>query len=102
MKRIVNLVQLLIVVAILYPVVYVWESDRVDNFCESIKPGLSKTKFLQLIDDNNLPVNGPTDISMEGGKWVAHIPVKTSFSGYNCEVRGAANAVAAAVIKREK
>jgi hypothetical protein len=97
MKRLVNLIQLAIVIAILYPLFYVWDTDRVDNFCKLVKPGMSQDELVALADENGMKLIGPDDI---GGRWIASVPSRASFSGYACVIKGAVDTVANAEIIR--
>ncbi|MCX4188241.1 hypothetical protein [Methylophaga sp. OBS4] len=100
MKRLVNLIQLAIVVAILYPLFYVWDTDRVDNFCKLVKPGMSQDELVALADDNGMNLIGPNPINLSGGRWIASVPSRASFAGYACVIKGAADTVATAKIIR--
>ena len=103
MKRLVNLVQLLIIVIIVYPVYYVWDTGRVDDLCAQIKPGMTKSSFLQLVDDFNVKLVGPEDEGEAGGIWHASVIARASLSspGYACEVKGTGDLVAVARLNQQ-
>lgn len=98
MKRFVNLVQLMIIVAIIYPIYYVWDTDRVDEFCHQVKPGISQESLIELAESHHLSIVGPQSTDALGGQWVILVPARSSFSGYACEVKGAVETVAFASI----
>lgn len=101
MKYLVKLFQLAIVLAILYPVYYVWDTDRIDNFCEWIKPGMSLVELKALADEHNVTLNIPDELQ-RAGQWITSVESTASFSGYACVVKGAGNRVAVAkVVKTE-
>lgn len=99
MKHIVNLIQLAVVAAIIFPMFYVWDTDKVDNFCEAIKPGLSKAELLQRVDDANVKILGPEDVDIAGGKWNASIVARTPFIEHSCLIKGVGHTVATAKIQ---
>lgn len=103
MKRLVNLVQLLIVAIMIYPVYYVWNTGKVDDLCDQIKPGMTKSSFLQLVDNFNFRLVGPVDDGLAGGMWHALVIARASLStpGYACEVKGTGNLVAVAKLNQE-
>lgn len=102
MKYLVKLFQLAIVLAILYPIYYIWDTDRIDHFCESIEPGMSVEALNTLAERHGMSLNTPTDLTSEGGLWITSVDSYASFSGYACVIKGAANRVAVAqVIKTE-
>ncbi|EEF78624.1 hypothetical protein LP43_2062 [Methylophaga thiooxydans] len=102
MKYLVKLVQLGIVLVILYPIYYVWDTDRIDNFCEGIKPAMSVEALNALAERHGLTLNAPEDLTSAGGLWITSVESHASFSGYACVIKGAANRVAVAqVIKTE-
>ena len=101
MKRLVNIVQLMIVLVMFYPVYYMWDTGRVDDICAQIKPGMAKAQFMQLVDDFSVKLIGPQDVSIAGGEWHAAVVARASFSGYACEVKGIGNLVAKAEINQK-
>ncbi len=100
MKRLVNLFQFAIVIAILYPVYYVWDTGRVDNFCELVKPGMSLSELQQLADDNNIKLNAPQDTTKAGGQWMTSVESRAALDRYACVIMGAVERVATAHIVR--
>ncbi|WP_438970029.1 hypothetical protein [Methylophaga sp.] len=101
MKHLVRLVQLVIVLAILYPIYYVWDTDRIDNFCESIKPGMKVSALQTLAEESHLNLNAPDD-SQRTGQWMTSVESTASISGYACVIRGAVDSVATAQIVRSE
>lgn len=101
MKPLVTLVQLAIVAAILYPVYYVWDTGRIDDFCEAIEPGISVTELQQLADAHHISLNGPGD-DQESGQWMTSIESRASIDRYACVIIGAVDNVANARIVREE
>ena len=101
MKRLVNLIQLLIVAAILYPVYYVWDTGRIENFCEQIKPGMSIEALNQLAESSHISLNTPQRETAEGGQWMTSVESKASIDRYACVILGAVDRVASAHIVDE-
>lgn len=101
MKRLVNLIQLAIVIAILYPVYYVWDTGRIDNFCELVEPGMSVTELQQLADEHNISLNGPGD-NTETGQWMISVESRAAIDRYACVIIGAVDRVASAQLIDEK
>ena len=101
MKALVKLLQLAIVVAILYPVYYVWDTGRIDDFCEAIEPGISVSQLQQLADEHNISLNGP-GAAQEAGQWMTSVESRASIDRYACVIIGAVDSVANARIVREE
>jgi uncharacterized protein YxeA len=97
MKRLVNLVQLLIVLAILYPVYYVWDTSRIDKFCGLIKAGMTVAELEQIADDLNISLNTPAGKG-ETGQWMTSVDATASTDRYACVIIGAVDTVASARI----
>lgn len=98
MKLIVNLIQLAVVAAIIYPIFYIWDTDKIEQFCKNIEPGMSKQEFIQLAEDSSVKILGPTDGDVAGGKWQATIVAYSPYTKYSCKVKGTGNSVAVATI----
>jgi len=96
MKYLVNLIQLTVVAAIIFPMVYIWDTDKVENLCKRIEPGMEKAEFLKLTDDLNARLLGPTYEGLEGGKWHAEVVTITPFIDHSCRIKGAGSRVATA------
>ena len=96
MKYLVNLIQLTVVAAIVFPMFYIWDTDKVDNLCKRIEPGMEKVEFLKLADDLGVRLHGPTFEGLEGGKWHAEVVTITPFIDHSCRVKGAGSRVATA------
>ena len=100
MKRLVNLVQLLIVVALLYPVYYVWDTSRIEHFCHLIEPGMSVKELMILAENEGISLNMSPD--GETGQWMTSIDSRASIEGFACVIIGAVDKVANAKIVRHK
>ncbi|RKZ79258.1 MAG: hypothetical protein DRQ35_04555 [Gammaproteobacteria bacterium] len=98
MKMFVNLIQLAVVAAIIYPIFYLWNTDKIEQFCKVIEPGMTKQAFIQLADDSSIKMLGPTDDDVAGGKWQATIVAYSPYTKYSCKVKGTGNSVAVATI----
>lgn len=96
MKHIVNLIQLAIIAAIIFPMYYVWDTEKIDTICEAIQPGLTKSTFLQMVDDRGVKIDGPHDEDIAGGKWHALIVARTPFIEHHCLIKGVGRTVASA------
>lgn len=96
MKHIVNVIQLAIVAAIIFPMYYVWDSGKVDNICEEIHPGLAKHVLLEMVDERGIKMDGPHDEDIAGGKWHATIMARTPLVEHSCTIKGVGNTVAIA------
>jgi hypothetical protein len=94
MKTLVNLIQLFIVAAIVFPVFYIWDTDKVENLCKRIEPGMEKAEFLKLANELGVRLEGPTYEGIEGGKWHAKVVTYTPFIEHECLIKGAAKTVA--------
>jgi hypothetical protein len=98
MKRLVNLVQLAVVIVILYPVYYVWDTDRIDSFCEQVEKGMSVTEMRHVADKTHVTLSGPDDAAIAQGQWMTSVESTAALNRYACVVIGAAETVANAEI----
>ncbi|OUR63836.1 hypothetical protein A9Q79_08765 [Methylophaga sp. 42_25_T18] len=96
MKQLVNSLQYVVVLIVIYPVYYIWETDKVTHFCEQVETGMSKERFVQLSRQASVRMIGPQDESLVGGKWQALIAPGMFISADECVVRGAGQTVATA------
>ncbi|MFW5450952.1 MAG: hypothetical protein ACKE9I_05080 [Methylophagaceae bacterium] len=94
MKQLVNLIQLIVVVGLVYPVFHMWDADKVEQFCKIIEPSMEKEYFLELADEANVKMIGPTDYTIIGGKWQATVIGRSAFSTESCLIKGTANKIA--------
>lgn len=104
MKYVVKLFQLAIVIAILYPVYYVWDTDRVDNFCDLVETGMTVAELQTLAKNKKVALNTTHDLHPDrgSGQWMTSVDADASFDGYTCVIIGAADSVAKAqIIKAE-
>lgn len=102
MKQLVNSVQYLVILVLVYPIYYVWETDKVTNFCEQVEGGMSKEQFMLLSEQENVNLNGPEDESLIGGKWRASVAPGMFISSDECVIKGAGNTVATARLYETK
>ncbi|MTI63968.1 hypothetical protein [Methylophaga sp.] len=99
MKILVNLFQVVIVLAILYPVFYVWDTGRIEDFCELIEPGISVSDLQQLADEQGITLNIPAD--NDTGQWMTSVESTASIDRFACVVIGAVDRVASARLVTE-
>jgi len=101
MKKLVGLAQLLIIMVMAYPVIYVWETSKIEQLCGQIQPGMTRDALLNLMANTQLNIQTPQLDHAESSRWTARILSRISFRGFHCEIRGSANQVAAAkILKR--
>ena len=98
MKIIINVIQLAVVAAIIYPIFYIWDTDKIEQFCKIVEPGMTKLALIQLADESSVKMLGPIDGDVAGGKWQATIVAYSPYTEYSCEIKGIANSVATATI----
>jgi hypothetical protein len=94
MKVLVNFIQLMLVAAILYPVYYVWDTGRVENFCELIEKGMTVDTLNKIASDNNITLNSPGALGQHGGQWMTSVQTDTFFDDKACVIKGAVDKVA--------
>jgi hypothetical protein len=98
MKYLVMLIQLAIVGAIIYPVYYVWDTGRIENFCEQIKPGMSVEALNALAEESHISLNSPHNKTEQGGQWITSVESSAAINRYACVIMGAVDRVASANI----
>ena len=91
MKIFVNLVQVLLIMGIIYPVYAVWENDQVSSFCVEVKPNMTKQRFLDLAEQKKIKVDIDNTDEL---KWISTIKVPTMFSNDFCIVNGLGDRIA--------
>lgn len=102
MKPLVTLIQLAIVAAILYPVYYVWDTGRIETFCENIKPGMTLAQLNALADESHISLNSPQERAESSAQWMTSVESKASMDRYACVIIGAVDRVASAHIVDEE
>ena len=85
MKILVNAIQLLIALAIIYPIFNLWDENNVEQFCRVVKSGMSSDTFFDLADKSWVKIIKPNDMS---GRWKVSIVTYSPYSDYRCEVKG--------------
>jgi hypothetical protein len=95
-KQLVNSVQYLVVLVMLYPIYYVWQTSKVVDFCEQVESGMSKQQLIALSEQANVHIDGPEDDSLVGGKWRAIVKPGKFISAEECVIKGAGKTVATA------
>lgn len=93
-QTLVKLLQISIVVVMLYPLYYVWETDRIKSACQQIKPGMSYNDIVSNLKEAGLSFSRMSGDYIQGDKWLGLVESQASFAGYACEVRGFGQQVA--------
>lgn len=96
MKQLVNSLQYLVVLILIYPIYYVWQTGKVTDFCEQVETGMSKQQLVVLSEQANVYMDGPEDISLVGGKWRAIVKPGKFISADECVIKGTGKTVATA------
>lgn len=102
MKILVKLLQLTMVLLMLYPLYYVWETDKINSACQQMQPGMSYNDIVIKLDRFGLGFSRINGDYAQGEKWLGLVESKVSFYGYVCEIRGIGNQVAGARILKGK
>lgn len=100
MKYLVNAVQIAVVMVLLYPVAYFWDTGRVDALCDELSTGMSTVTLFKLAEHHGVSVNTPVFDSGSSRRWTATAPSILAFNGYRCEIRGSNEMVATATIRK--
>jgi len=98
MKILVDTVQMLVIAAMIYPVFYLWDINKVDEFCSEVEAGTTKQVFLQIADEPLIKLIEPKD-DERPGRWTSSVVTWSPFSSYSCEVRGYGSVVSSAWIE---
>jgi hypothetical protein len=98
MKILVNLIQLAIITAIILPVLYIWETDKVDKFCKKIEPGITQEKYLDLVEQHNVKLTEVVGDGILGGHWHATVKTHLPLLQYHCQTKGVSKLVVTADI----
>jgi len=97
MKWLVNIVQYALVLLIVIPVIYVWEKDRVERFCQQITPGMAQKHYLDKLSEAELKQRDQySELEQEGG-WQSTVTTYLP-SEYQCQITGTASGVSSVKI----
>ena len=94
MKQLVNVIQLAIIAAIILPILYVVDTDKVDKFCQKIKPGMTQQRYLEIIEQEQVKLGNLIKDEELGGKWQATVVTRLPLTDYTCVTKGVSNIVA--------
>jgi hypothetical protein len=98
MKLLVNIIQVLIIAAIVYPLFLLWDKNNVEHFCHEVKAGITKQALIYKTDHAPIKFTKPTDKD-DKGYWSAKVVTYSPFSDYHCKIRGLGDTVASAWIE---
>lgn len=98
MKILVNGIQLLVILALIYPFFIFWEKSNVDEFCEKAKVGTHQQQLQQIADEMHVKLIPPSEKDKRG-YWTAYGVTHSPISSYSCQLRGLGNKVAEARIE---
>ena len=87
-QTLVKLLQFSIVLVMIYPLYYVWETDKIKSACQQIKPGMSYSNTLVLLKSFGLEFSRMNGDYAQGEKWQGLVESHASFAGYACEIKG--------------
>jgi len=95
MKIFVNLVQIMLIAGMVYPIYAMWNNDQLSTFCAELKSNMTKQNLLDMADQKNIKINLDLD-NIDELKWQARASALASFSNYSCQINGMGNRVASA------
>lgn len=101
-QALVKLLQLLIVLVMIYPVYYVWETDKIKSACQQIKPGMSYDDVVKNLQSNGIELSRVIGDYAQGERWRGLVESQASFAGYACEIRGFGSQIAGVRIVKGK
>lgn len=93
-QTLVKLLQFLVVLVMIYPLYYVWETDKIKSACQQIKPGMTYNNVVIDLQGKGLGFSRMKGAQAPGEKWLGLVESHASFSGYACEIRGFGNQIA--------
>ncbi len=86
MKFFVNIMQLLIIAALIYPFFYLWETDKIETLCDELEIGMPAEEIITKADESFL--KWQQNQQSEADKWQLQIISRASFAGYICDIKG--------------
>ncbi len=86
MKFFVNIMQLLIIAALIYPFFYLWETDKIETLCDELEIGMPAEEIITKADESFL--KWQQNQQSEADKWQLQIISRASFSGFTCDIKG--------------
>ena len=92
MKLLVNVIQVLIIVAIIYPFFLLWDKNNVEHFCEQVEQGSTKKALIYKSEHAPVKFIKPTDDN-KNGYWTAYVATYSPFSDYSCVIKGMGSSV---------
>lgn len=95
MKIVVNFIQIILIMGMLYPVYAMWNNDRISRFCVDLKANMTKQSLLDLAEQKNIKVSLE---HINDLKWRTTASLSANFSNYSCQIRGLGDRVASSKI----
>lgn len=89
----VNLLQIMLITGMVYPVYAMWNNEQLSNFCVELKSNMTKQQLLDLAYEKKIRLNLA---NVDDLKWHATASTPASFSDYSCLIKGMGNRVASA------
>ena len=86
MKFFVNIMQLLIIAALIYPFFYLWETDKIETLCDELEIGMPAEEIITKADESFL--KWQQNQQSEADKWQLQIISRASFAGFICDIKG--------------
>ena len=96
MKFFVNIMQLLIITALIYPFFYLWETDKIETLCDGLEIGMPAEEIISQADQFFL--KWQQNQQPEVDKWQLQIISRASFAGFICDIQGKGKKMASARI----
>jgi len=97
MKLFVDALHMVVIAALIYPMFYVWDTAKIDQFCQGVERGMSKQAYMQLADENLVKLVAPH--IDRPGRWESSVIARTPFTNYSCVVVGLGDSVSRAWIE---
>ena len=86
MKFFVNIMQLLIIAALIYPLFDLWETDKIETLCDELEIGMPAEEIITKADESFL--KWQQNQQSEADKWQLQIISRASFAGFICDIKG--------------
>lgn len=93
MKQLVFVIQWAIIAAIILPILTIWDIDKVDKFCQQIKPGMTIQRYLALVEQEQVKLMPLIGNDVIGGKWQAVVRTRLPFNDHACVTKGVSKIV---------
>lgn len=93
-----NVIQTLVVVVMANLLFYIWDTGKVDSFCNEVHQGMTVNQLQGLATKHKVIMLSPINESVTGDKWYTLVETIFPFSDCKCMVNGVGDSTVVSTI----